>query len=76
MINQAGMKEYIENCGDYSGIPIGQDDDDGAVWTALGGKYNSVIVVDGTGTIVHSVYPTSFPGSEEEIVNVVNGLLQ
>lgn len=76
MINQSGMQDYIKNCGDYSGIPIGQDDGEGTLWTALGANYNSVIIVDGSGTIVHSVYPTSFPGSEAEIINVVDGLLQ
>jgi hypothetical protein len=75
MINQGGSGYAIEACGEVSGLPIGQDADDEQVWAGLNGKYNSILIVSQAGVVVHQVYPSSFPGSEEEIINVVEGLL-
>ncbi len=76
MVNQSGSGYAIEYCGEESTIPIGQDDDDGTLWARLGGKYNSISIVDQEGVFVHQIYPSSFPGSEGEILDVVAGLLQ
>lgn len=76
MINQAGSGYAIEDCGEISGLSIGQDDDDGTLWAAFGGKYNSISIVSPEGVLVHRVYPSSFPASEGEILDVVAGLLQ
>ncbi len=76
MINQAGSGYAIEGCGEKSGIPIGQDDDEGSLWLALSGMYNSIAIVSQEGIMVHQIYPSSFPASEGEILDVVAGLLQ
>jgi hypothetical protein len=76
MINQAGSGYAVDGCAEKSGIPIGQDDDDGTLWLAMDGKYNSVSIISQEGILVHKIYPSSFPASEGEILDVVAGLLQ
>jgi len=76
MINQSGAESAIEDCGVDTPLAIGQDADDASTWKALGGKYNSIIIGDGAGILVHKIYPSAFPDSEDEIVNVVESLLQ
>ena len=76
MINQAGKLDYVDNCGGKAPLTILQDDDDNGMWNALGGKYNSIMIVDSDGMLQHFIYPSAFPGSEEEIIDVVEGLLQ
>ncbi len=76
MINQQGSGYAIDGCSEKSGIPIGQDDDEGSLWIAFGGKYNSISIISQEGVLKHQIYPSSFPASEEEILDVVAGLLQ
>ncbi len=76
MINQAGSGYASDGCSGLSSIPIGQDDGEGSLWLALSGKYNSIAIFSQDGVMVHQIYPSSFPASEGEILDVVAELLQ
>ena len=76
MVNQSGKLDYVDACGEKAPLTILQDDDGDGMWIGLGGKYNSIMIVDSDGMLQHFIYPSSFPESEEEIIEVVDGLLQ
>ena len=79
MINQAQMGSVLtkpdSGCPSSVTIPIVQDDDDGNMWTAMGGKYNGIMIFDQDGFLVHEIYPAVFPDAAQTIYDVVAPIL-
>ena len=76
MVNQDVAVGGLESCGAASALPVLQDGVGAPMWTMLGGAYNSVILVDAQGIVVHKIDPVSYPDAASEIEGVVNALVQ
>lgn len=74
VINKSGSDSGIPNCNEKTNMPVVQDQDD-AMWNMLGIPYNSLAIFDQQGNLAHKLLGGSFPASEQQVVDAVNGLL-
>ena len=65
----------IGGCAARTTLSIVQDDVNGSVWTALGVRSNTVIVVDQNGVMVYENSSMRFPEDNETLEQVVEPLL-